>query len=171
MNLFNLFGMKKILIFLFAIVVCLSLSSCHYAQMAFDAPIVKDSLINKLILISWYLCTFIVFLPVGMSLDKGLRGIREALYEFGAIIYGIWGGVALLLLLMGHVWYPFLWSGDNNMLIKVGTLVLIPIGFIWIYNKILFTKYSTLLWTMFAYLSQIACIVDLVVTLWNIKDI
>ena len=99
--------------------------------MAFDAPIVKDSLINKLILISWYLCTFIVFLPVGMSLDEGLLGIRRALNEFGAIIYGIWGGVALLLLLMGHVWYPFLWSGDNNMLIKVGTLVLIPIGFIW----------------------------------------
>ena len=165
--------MRKIVILLLIVVVCLSLSSCHYAQMAFDSPIVKNSIINKLILASWYFCSFLVFIPLLMSLSEGKRCVsdmKDSLCDVGATIFGFWGGTVLLLLLMSRFWYPFLWLGDNNMLIKLATLILIPIVFIWLYINILFTDLSMRLWSVFAFLSEVICIVDCIVTLWNMKD-
>lgn len=163
--------MKKIVIFLLVVVACLSLSSCHYTRMAFDAPIVKDSWINKLVLGSWYLCNIIMGFGVFLSFferDPPWRNIRKNLYEVGAPLYGLWAGLALILLLIEHVLFPFLGSVDYNLLIKIVIFFLIGGGLVFLYIKFFSTKYSDLLWTMFAYLSQIVCIVDLIVTLWDV---
>ena len=99
---------------------------------------------------------------------EALGWASDSVSFFLAYIASLWLGIALLLLFMSHIWYPFWGEKDYNMLIKVATFILFVLGFVTIYRKISNTKIFMRIMTVFLWLSMLAVVLDFSLTLWHI---